>query len=118
ILLLRSFSGSIAMVLNFYALSQIGLGDASVLNHTSPFFVILFSVLLLGEKFYKSLLPLTLICFLGILIMLRPTGNLFNLGGMASLSSAVFAAGAYVSIRHLHKTDSFWTMAFYFMLVA
>lgn len=115
VLALRSLSGFTAMTLNFYALSQIDLGDAAVLHQTSPFFVILMSVLLLGEKFYRALLPLTLLCFTGIIIILRPSGDLFNLGGMSALSSAIFAAGAYVSIRHLHKTDSFWTMAFYFM---
>lgn len=118
ILLLRSFSGFTAMILNFYALSKIALGDATVLHQTSPFFVILFSVLLLGEKFYRTLIPLTLLCFLGIITILRPSGDLFELGGIASLSSAIFAAGAYVSIRHLHKTDSFWTMAFYFMMTS
>jgi drug/metabolite transporter (DMT)-like permease len=118
ILLVRSLSGFTSMCLNFYALSQINLGDASVLHQTTPFFVILFSVLLLGEKLYRPLLLITLVCFAGISVVLRPSGHLFNYGGMAALTSAVFAAGAYVSIRHLHKTDSFWTMSFYFMATA
>lgn len=118
ILIVRSLSGFTSMSLNFYALSQINLGDAAVLHQTTPFFVILFSVLLLGEKFYRPLLLMTLLCFAGISVVLRPSGHLFNYGGVAALTSAVFAAGAYVSIRHLHKTDSFWTMSFYFMATA
>lgn len=115
ILVVRSLSGFAAMCLNFFALSQIELGDAAVLHQTTPFWVMLLSVFFLKEKFYSSLMALTLMCFLGILVVLRPSGGIFNLGGMAALTSAVFAAGAYVSVRHLHKTDTFWTMAFYFM---
>lgn len=115
ILLVRSLSGFTAMCLNFYALSKIDLGDASLLHQTTPFFVILFSALFLGEAFYRRLLFMTLLCFVGIGVILRPTGDLFNYGGLAALASSVFAATAYVSIRHLHKTDSFWTMSFYFM---
>jgi len=118
LLMVRSLAGFTAMCLNFYALSVIDLGDAAVLHKTTPFFVMLLSWFFLGEKFFRSLLGLTLICFAGILVVLRPTGDLFNLGGMAALASAVFAASAYVSIRHLHKTDTFWTMAFYFMATA
>jgi drug/metabolite transporter (DMT)-like permease len=115
LLVIRALSGFIAMSLNFYALSKINLGDASLLNQSSPVFVMLFSWIFLGEKFYRSLLGLTLLTFVGITLVLRPTGNVFNLGGGAGLMSAIFAAAAYVSIRRLHQTDSFWTMAFYFM---
>lgn len=118
LLLVRALSGFTAMCLNFYALTRIKLGDAAVLHQTSPFFVMVLSWAFIGEKFHRTLLALTLTCFAGIAIVLRPSGDLFNMGGAAALASAVFAAGAYVSIKHLHKTDSFWTMAFYFMVVA
>ncbi len=118
VLLIRSFSGFTAMCLNFFSISQIQLGDASVLQQSTPFFVILFSWVFLGESLHRSLLGLTLVCFTGIALVLRPSGELFNLGGMASLVGAIFAAGAYVSVRHLHKTDTFWSMAFYFMATA
>ena len=117
-LLIRSVSGCIAMTLNFYAISKINLGDAAVLNQSSPFFVMIFSWLFLGEKFYYSLLLLTVVSFIGITFVLHPSGQLMNPAALAGLGSAIFAAMAYVAIRHLHKTDSFWTMAFYFMATA
>ncbi|MFO1464536.1 MAG: DMT family transporter [bacterium] len=118
LLLIRALSGFTAMALNFYALARINLGDAAILNQSSPVFVMAFSWFFLGEKFYRSLLWLTLLSFLGITLILRPTGQVFNLAGLAGLGGALFAAGAYVAIRQLHQTDSFWTMAFYFMVVA
>lgn len=118
LLIVRALSGFAAMSLNFYALAHIGLGDASLLNQTSPVFVMAFSWCFLGEKLHRHLLALTLLSFVGITLILRPTGEVFNLPGGAALLSAVFAAGAYVSIRRLHQTESFWTMAFYFMAAA
>ncbi len=115
LLITRSLSGFVAMCLNFYALSKIGLGNAALLNQSSPVFVMLLSWLFLGERFHRTLLLLTLASFAGIALLLRPTGEIFNLAGAAAVLSAVFAAGAYVSIRRLHQTDSFWIMAFYFM---
>jgi drug/metabolite transporter (DMT)-like permease len=118
LLLIRALSGFTAMSLNFYALAQIPLGDAALLNHSSPIFVVLLSWFFLDEKLSGLLVLLVLLSFVGILLVLRPSGNVFNLAGMAGLGGAVFAAGAYVAIRQLHQTDSFWTMAFYFMVAA
>lgn len=115
LLVIRSIVGFIAMTLNFYALARINLGDAAVLNQSSPVFVLLFSWCFLGERFYRSLLGMTALSFLGIVLILRPSGEVFNLAGLAGIGGALFAAAAYVSIRRLHRTDSFWTMAFYFM---
>ena len=118
LLLLRALSGFTAMTLNFYALAQIPLGDAALLNQSSPIFVVLLSWFFLDEKLSGTLVLLVLVSFLGILLVLRPSGNVFNAAGAAGLGGAVFAAGAYVAIRQLHQTDSFWTMAFYFMVTA
>ncbi|MCB1215623.1 MAG: DMT family transporter, partial [Deltaproteobacteria bacterium] len=118
LLLLRSLSGFTAMVLNFYALKKIPLGDAAVLQQSTPLFVLLLSVVFLKETFLKNLLFWILLSLIGILLVLRPSGEIFNLGGLAALSGAFLASVAYVSIRQLHKTDSALTMAFYFMAVA
>lgn len=115
LLMIRSLVGFVAMTLNFFALARISLGDAAVLNQSSPVFVMVLSWFFLNERFYRSLLVLTFVSFLGIVLILRPSGDVFNLAGLAGLGGAVFAAGAYVSIRQLHRTDSFWTMTFYFM---
>ena len=118
LLLIRALSGFAAMTLNFYALAQIPLGDAALLNQSSPIFVVLLSWFFLDEKLSGLLVLVVLLSFFGILLVLRPSGNVFNVAGLAGLGGAIFAAGAYVAIRQLHQTDSFWTMAFYFMVVA
>ena len=46
----RAVFGTIGMLLNFYAVDHLVLADANMLNKLSPFFAIIFSVLLLREK--------------------------------------------------------------------
>ena len=47
----RSLAGTVGILGNFYALGHLSsLGDASILNKMSPFFAVIFSVLLLREK--------------------------------------------------------------------
>ena len=49
-LLLRSLCGTIGILCNFYAVDHLVLADASMLNKMSPFFAILFGILILKEK--------------------------------------------------------------------
>lgn len=49
-LLLRSAFGTLGMLLFFYSIDQLPLGDANMLNKLSTFFLIIFSALFLKEK--------------------------------------------------------------------
>ena len=48
-MVLRATFGTLGILCNFYAVDHLVLSDASMLNKMSPFFVILFSFLLLKE---------------------------------------------------------------------
>lgn len=50
LLLGRSIFGTIGLTFNFYAIDRLVLADANMLNKLSPFFAIIFSVILLKEK--------------------------------------------------------------------
>ena len=50
LLIVRAGFGTLGILCNFYAIGQLNLADASMLNKLSPFFVILFSFLFLKEK--------------------------------------------------------------------
>lgn len=114
LLLGRGFAGFVALNLNFYAISKISLGDAAILNQTSPLFVALFSALFLGEKLSKTLIALSLISFGGVALIIKPTFAHFNYAYLVGLFGGIVAAIAYLTISHLHETDSSFTMAFYF----
>ena len=46
----RCFFGTLGMLCNFYAIGKLNLSDANMLNKLSPFFAIIFSVILLKER--------------------------------------------------------------------
>ena len=49
-LVLRASFGTVGIICNFYALDHLKLSDANMLNKLSPFFVIIFSFIILKEK--------------------------------------------------------------------
>lgn len=114
----RGLAGFVALNLNFYAISKISLGDASILNQTSPLFVAFFSVFFLGEKLSQKVLWITLLSFAGVALIVKPTFGHFHYAALAGLLGGMVAALAYVAIRHLHESDSSLTMAFYFTAIS
>src|SRR5262245_22013081 len=114
LLLGRGLVGFAALMTNFYSVSKIPLGDAAILNSTSPVFVVFLSALLLGEEISFKVIFLSLFSLLGVGFIVKPSLFYFNLPALAGLISGFLAALAYVAIRQLHATDSFVTMAFYF----
>jgi len=118
LLLGRGLSGFVALVFMFYAIANIPLGDAAILSQTSPLFVVLFSVVFLGEKFSSQIFILTLLSLCGVALVVQPSFHHINLATWAALASGVLAACAYIAIRQLHATESFLTMVFYFSFIS
>lgn len=115
-LLLRSVLGSFGIVCNFYAIDHIPLANASILNKMSPFFVIIFSILLLGEKlkFLQGLAVFT--AFIGALFIVRPTVDNIDLFPSAvGLMGGMCAGFAYTMVRILgQKKENGSLIVFFF----
>ena len=114
----RGLAGFVALNLNFYAISKISLGDATILNQTSPLFVALFSALFLGEKLSKKVLCLSFLSFCGVALIIKPTFAHFHYASIAGLLGGMVASLAYIAISQLHESDSSFTMAFYFTAIS
>ena len=71
-LLLRSGVGVLGIICNFYAIDHLVLSDASILNKMSPFFVILFSFIILKEKLTLPQGLIVLGAFVGALFVIKP----------------------------------------------
>ena len=101
-LFFRSVAGSLGIFGNFYALDKINIADASILNKMSPFFTMIFSFFLLGEKIMP--VPLGAICvsLIGAALVIKPS---FNATAMIpSLAGFLGGAGAgfaYACVRRL-----------------
>ncbi len=101
-LFLRAIFGTIGILCNFYAVDHLVLADASMLNKMSPFFVILFSFLILREKLTP--VQITAVCgaFIGSLLIIKPTFlNMDLLASMIGLCGGLCAGLAYTMVRVL-----------------
>lgn len=115
ILLLRSFTGTAALMLSFYAFRHMPLADASVIVFSVPVFTSVFAKMFLKEpcglfNFFSIILTL-----IGVVLITRPTtifgDRVDSLGGstektelwvaVAAFSATLFGANAYVLLRAL-----------------
>ena len=101
-MLLRAIFGTLGILCNFYAVDHLVLSDASMLNKMSPFFVILFSFLILKEKLTP--IQVTAVCgaFIGSLFIIKPTFLNMNLmPSLIGLGGGLCAGIAYTMVRVL-----------------
>ncbi len=116
LLVLRGLIGSIALLGYFYTVSEIKLGDAHILIQISPIFVVLFAYIFLREKVHKVFFILLIATLIGTTLIIKPDfTNFDNIPGVIGFFSAILAAGAYVLIRFLGKTNSSYLITLYFM---
>ena len=101
-MILRATFGTIGILCNFYAVDHLVLSDASMLNKMSPFFVILFSFLLLKEKLKPAQAVAIFVAFLGSLFIIKPTfTNMELIPSVIGLCGGVCAGIAYAMVRIL-----------------
>lgn len=104
LLVVRSMFGMLGMLGNFYAVDHLVLADASMLNKMSPFFAILFSILILKEKITWKQAAAVLGAFAGSLLIIKPTGlDVQNPAALVGLLGGMGAGIAYTFVRILGK---------------
>lgn len=114
LLILRSTLGTIGILLNFYSIDRLVLSDANMLNKLSPFFVIIFSWLLLNEKINGKQILSIVIAFVGALFIIKPAFNLDVIPAIAGGLGGIAAAAAYTCVRALSGREAPTTIVFYF----
>ena len=100
----------------FKGLEALALAEATALVFSAPIFVTALSVPLLGEKVGWRRWIAVLVGFVGVLIIVRPGGDTFQLASLYVIGTAVFYALFMISARLLGQRESMWTMMFFVML--
>lgn len=109
----RSAIQFVGMVLWFYALALIPLGQAVALHFTMPLFAVLLAAFFLGERVGAGRWVTTAVGFAGVLIVLRPGVVEIGLPALAVLCSAVFYGVALITTKVLTRTESAAVITFY-----
>ena len=101
-LILRSCFGVFGIICNFYAIDHLVLSDASILNKMSPFFVILFSFIILREKLTLPQGLIVVGAFIGALFVIKPDfSNAEWLPSLLGFIGGICAGLAYTMVRYL-----------------
>tara|TARA_R110002049_G_scaffold10127_1_gene50047 strand:+ start:2193 stop:3062 length:870 start_codon:yes stop_codon:yes gene_type:complete len=97
----------------FFAVTLIPLAQVFALEFTSPLWVIVLSIFLLGERMTAMRGLAAVLGFIGILIVARPDIDNINIGVIAAASCALFFALTNVLTKRLTRTQGITTILFY-----
>lgn len=118
VLVLRGMFGFAALSLHFYAISELHLGTAVMLNYTAPIFVVILARILLRERTLWIVKAAILFSFLGLYLLAAPQFEAKPIPILLGILSGIFAAVAYVLIRFNDEDESPYTIIFYFTAIS
>lgn len=117
LLFLRAIIGFVGLVMVFYAIGRINIGNVATLMNTAPFFVVILAPFMLGEKFNRKILIWLLIGFIGVVLILKPSSDILQNVSLLPLLAGLIGSFVFIIIKKLQRTDSPFTIAFYFMWI-
>lgn len=103
LLLFRALIGFSAMLVFFYNIAHIPLADAMTFSRTAPIFTAILAFLFLKERISWRGWSAVFLGFIGIVLVMKPSGILLSKTDIFGLLSGLGAALAYTSVRELNK---------------
>lgn len=116
VLIMRSCFGTLGILCNYYAVDNMLLADASILNRLSPFVTTLLCWIFLKERLNKMQAVSILVAFIGALCIIRPgVGALTSFPALIAMLGGFGAGAAYTTVRWLtqHGVDKPFIVLFF-----
>ena len=98
----------------YYSVIHLYLADATAAAFTRPLFLTLLAVVMLGEAVGWRRWATTAFGFLGVLVMVRPGGAVFDVAWAVALVAAVLFALGIILIRRMSTTEPVIRILFYY----
>lgn len=115
--LLRGVLAVVMMAAFVYALARLPLSTAYTVFFVAPLLITALSVPILGERVGPRRWTAIAAGLLGVLVVLRPTGEgLATLAGLGVLCAAIGYAVSAITVRVLSRTDSTQAMVFWMLV--
>ena len=103
-MIMRAVCGTVGVLCNFYAIDRLDLADASMLNKLSPFFAVIFSIVILKEKTSPVQIFAVILAFAGSLFIIRPTfSNMELFPSLIGFLGGMGAGAAYTFVRFMKQ---------------
>ncbi len=110
--LFRTLLAATAIICNFYALVHLPLADANAISFARSLFLVPLAIIFLGETVGARRAGATIVGFIGVMIVLRPTGTI-EWAAFVAVIGALAVATAAICVKILLRTDSLLTLLFY-----
>ena len=110
----RAFSAVGCVVFYVFGIKYLLLSENIAIAHSAPIIAALLAVPILGEKIGIQRTLAILVGFIGVLIIIKPGSDLFNLKSLLPIASALFMASVYLTTRSLMSTESSVSIVFYY----
>ena len=119
---MRAISGITGMVFVYGAILLLPLAEATVISFTTPFFAVMISVILFGERVGIYRASAVALGFAGILVIVSGGDTSVSLaidpwGLIVGLVAAILVPFISFQIQDLNKTESPWTIVFWFAVL-
>ncbi|MFT5744214.1 MAG: drug/metabolite transporter (DMT)-like permease [Paracoccaceae bacterium] len=98
---LRGVVHTLAVILWFFAMTQIPIAEVTAMNYLSPIYVTIGAALFLGEALPPRRLAAVVMALIGALIILRPGLREVEMGHIAMLFTALGFAAGYLVAKQL-----------------
>lgn len=113
----RAVLGTVTLTMTFAAYSLMPMAETTVLLFTASLFIPVLGVLILHERVGPYRWTAVLTGFVGVSIMVQPTGAVTMLGVVVALCAALLQATMSILLRHLGGHERPETITFYFFII-
>ncbi len=113
---LRSLFNLATMIAFYYALKLMPIADTMAIAFAAPLFMTALSVVLLKEKVGWRRWSAVTVGFLGVILILQPSGSGMTFGAVLALVSAFLYALTLITSRQLSSTEPSHSILFYYSI--
>lgn len=124
LLLARGVVGSLALICVYYAVANLPLAEATILQYLNPVFTAILALLFLNEKIHLSTIICILCSIAGLFLIVSPGLTLDHVQQLPLLSIGIALLGslgsgiAYTIVKRLSSTEDSSVIILYFPLIA
>lgn len=115
--ILRALCVVFANLFFYMALASLPLAEVVGIFFIAPFLISIFSVIFLGEYVGPQRWIAIAMGFAGVLLIIRPGTDAFQLAALLPVAAAVGYASFHIMTRHIGRTETTMSMTFYVPLV-
>ncbi len=112
-MILRGAMMFVAYFSFYIALAGLPLPTTVALYFSSPLFIMVMSVLVLGERVGLRAWAAVVVGFIGVLIMVRPGSDLFDWAALLPILSGLAYAASMIAARHMGGKETAAALAFW-----